>query len=284
MSVRTLIGFLSAHVCQRLIEAGVIASTLTITGATNATPIVVTTSTPHLLAPDAVVYVQNVTGNTAANDFWNVTPIDATSFSLQNSVGNGDYVSGGTAQTALIGGKILLGKRWLVQNQMYPRIVAIPLEGDFLPRDQYAMVNSDGTTPAQVTAPTDGLSDPQRAALIAPAVAVMHNGFEIRVWGGQNPSDPDYDFDATEILRDQVIRSADELFRGNYTASKGSWVDQQEKSATEMVRGHLFKFVLTLDAAITITPQEFTPANPGFTIDVYGDNTGSSELAAEITK
>lgn len=272
MSVRTQIDFLSQKVCSALITAGFIAATLTISSASNATPIVVTTTTPHLITRDGVVYISGVTGNTAANDFWKVTPIDGTSFSLQGSVGNGDYVSGGTVQIALIGGKILLGRQWVQQNQSRPRIIAIPVESDGLPKDNYAMADADA------------LSDPQRAALLSPAVSLAHNTFEIQVWGGQNPPDQEYDFEATEVLRDQVIRSADELYRGNFTWGKGKWVDQGEKATTEMKLGHLFVFYLTIDGAIGTAPDEFTPANPGFDIDVYGDNTGTPELAAEIIK
>jgi hypothetical protein len=269
--IRNIISWLSQHVCKDLITAGLVASTLTISNATNATPIVVTTTTPHLLTRDATVYISGVTGNTAANDFWTVTPIDASSFSLQNSVGNGDYVSGGTAQTALIGGRILLGRRWVQQNQAPPRIVAIPLDADGLPRDQYAMADANA------------LTQPQRDALLSPSVSTVHNGFEIQVWGAWSPPDKDYDFDATERLRDQVIRSCDALFRGNFFWGKGKWIDQQEKSSTEMPLGHLFSFYLTIDAAVGQTPLEFSGSD-GFTIDVYGENTGTPELAAEIIK
>ena len=282
MSVRTLVQYLSNHLCTELIQTGLIAATLTITGATNASPIVITTAMPHQLLPNAAVYITGVTGNTAANDFWSATPIDATHFALQGSAANGNYISGGTVQTALIGGKILLGRWWVQQNQVRPRIVAIPVEAPILPRDQYAMVNSVGTTPAQTTPPADGLSDPQRAALIAPAVAVTHNVFEIQCWGGQTPPDQDYDFDYTELLRDQVIRSADELFRGNYTVSGGKWVDQQEKATTEMKIGHVLMFYLTIDAPVTVVPQAFAPPGTGFVIDVFGNNTGTDELAIEI--
>lgn len=269
--IRNLVTWLSQHVCKDLITAGVITSTLTIAGATNATPIVVTTTTPHLLTRDATVYISGVTGNTAANDFWTITPIDASSFSLQGSVGNGDYVNGGTAQTALIGGRILLGRWWVQQNQTAPRIVMIPIDADGLPRDQYAMTDADA------------LSQPQRDALLSPSLSTVHNGFEVQVWGAVNPPDRDLAFDATELLRDQVIRSCDALFRGNFTWGKGKWVDQQEKATTEMPLGHLFTFQLTIDAAIGQTPLEFSGSD-GFDISVYGDNTGTPELAAEIIK
>lgn len=69
----------------------------TITGATNATPIVITTSVAHLFATGDTVVVSGVLGNTAANGTWTITKISATTFSLATSVGSGAYTSGGTA-------------------------------------------------------------------------------------------------------------------------------------------------------------------------------------------
>lgn len=68
---------------------------IAITGATNATPIVVTTA----VAPPtgAVISQQGVTGNTAANGHFRVTNLTATTFSLQdyttdaNVAGNGVF-------------------------------------------------------------------------------------------------------------------------------------------------------------------------------------------------
>lgn len=68
-----------------------------ITDATNASPIVVT-STNHGLQTGMMVQVANVSGNTAANGVWRVTFISASQFSLSNSTGNGAYSSGGTWQ------------------------------------------------------------------------------------------------------------------------------------------------------------------------------------------
>jgi hypothetical protein len=73
---------------------------LTITAASNATPIVVT-SAAHGLSTGDPVTVASVGGNTAANGDFVVTRIDANSFSLDGSVGNGAYTSGGTATRLL---------------------------------------------------------------------------------------------------------------------------------------------------------------------------------------
>lgn len=73
----------------------------TITGATNATPIVVTTAGNHLYNSGDPVVVTNVNGNTAANSPpnspWTITVLTPTTFSLNGSSGNGVYSSGGLA-------------------------------------------------------------------------------------------------------------------------------------------------------------------------------------------
>jgi hypothetical protein len=66
-----------------------------ITGATNATPIVIT-SANHNLQSGQRVTVANVGGNTAANGTFLVARIDANTYSLVGSVGSGAYTSGGT--------------------------------------------------------------------------------------------------------------------------------------------------------------------------------------------
>ena len=72
-----------------------------ITGATNASPVVITTSSTAGLTTGDLVYITNVGGNTAANNTstnpaWTITVVDGTHFSLNSSTGNGTYTSGGT--------------------------------------------------------------------------------------------------------------------------------------------------------------------------------------------
>ncbi len=67
-----------------------------ITGATNAGPIVITTSTTHGLATGAKVQISGVAGNTAANGTFTITVVDTTHFSLNGSTGNAAYTGGGT--------------------------------------------------------------------------------------------------------------------------------------------------------------------------------------------
>lgn len=67
-----------------------------VSGATNATPIVITTASAHGLIDGAVVTVGSVGGNTAANGTWEINVLSSTTFELKGSVGNSAYTSGGT--------------------------------------------------------------------------------------------------------------------------------------------------------------------------------------------
>lgn len=65
-----------------------------ITAVTNASPIQITANT-HGFTTGQEVRISGVLGNTAANGDWIVTVIDANNFTLNGSVGNGAYTSGG---------------------------------------------------------------------------------------------------------------------------------------------------------------------------------------------
>lgn len=78
---------------------------LSVTGATNATPIVVNTSVPHCFRPGDSVTVNGITGNTATNGsyFVQTSGYDANHFALYSdqaltlpAAGNGAYGTGGT--------------------------------------------------------------------------------------------------------------------------------------------------------------------------------------------
>lgn len=74
-----------------------------VSNATNATPIQITTSTTNTLVTGQTVAIFGVGGNTAANATFTVTVINNTNFTLDGSVGNGAFTSGGT---------VLLGANW----------------------------------------------------------------------------------------------------------------------------------------------------------------------------
>src|SRR4051812_33585984 len=72
-----------------------------VTGATNATPIVLT-ATAHGFSNGDIIVVGGVGGNTAANNIWIASAVATNTITLvsvldgtTNSVGNGAYTSGG---------------------------------------------------------------------------------------------------------------------------------------------------------------------------------------------
>lgn len=79
-----------------------------VSAATNASPIVVT-SNSHGLSNGDEVWIEGVSGNTAANGIWTVANKTTDTFELSGSTGNGAYTSGGTISkpglTADVGGK-----------------------------------------------------------------------------------------------------------------------------------------------------------------------------------
>lgn len=75
--------------------AAALAHTGAITGATNANPIVIT-STAHGLQTGARVTISGVGGNTNANTTVSITRVSADTFSLDAIAGNSGYTSGGT--------------------------------------------------------------------------------------------------------------------------------------------------------------------------------------------
>jgi hypothetical protein len=67
-----------------------------ITGATNASPIVITQAA-HGKATNDYVMVSGVGGNLAANGYWQITVVDGNNYQLNGSLGSAAYTSGGTA-------------------------------------------------------------------------------------------------------------------------------------------------------------------------------------------
>ncbi len=65
--------------------------------ATNASPIVITT-TGHGYVTNDQVRIDFAAGNTAANGIWTITKVNDDSFSLNSSTGNGAYTGGGIAR------------------------------------------------------------------------------------------------------------------------------------------------------------------------------------------
>jgi hypothetical protein len=72
------------------------ATAISITGASNTSPITVTTASPNALVSGAQVGISGVEGNSSANGIFIITVVSPTSFTLNGSTGKGDWTSGGT--------------------------------------------------------------------------------------------------------------------------------------------------------------------------------------------
>jgi hypothetical protein len=95
-------GFCQASIYRNSLAA---VSQMTVTGATNASPIVIATSTPHGYMSGDMVAVHGLVGNTGGNSGtsgtnynsggWLIKVVDTTHFALISSSGNGTWTSGG---------------------------------------------------------------------------------------------------------------------------------------------------------------------------------------------
>lgn len=97
------IAWTSATIKAALVDTGTASTAVkAITGATNATPIAIT-STAHGFTNGDIVYIDSVGGNLAANGIWQVGGAAANTYNLLNpvtggnSVGSAAYTSGGVA-------------------------------------------------------------------------------------------------------------------------------------------------------------------------------------------
>lgn len=73
-----------------------VGQTGSVTAASFAAPIQITTSAPHGLTTGTIVKITGVGGNTDANGTWTITVVDATDFTLQGSSGNAAYTGSGS--------------------------------------------------------------------------------------------------------------------------------------------------------------------------------------------
>jgi hypothetical protein len=95
--VQTLVKQLAQRVDPYTKQGGNL-DVVVITGATNASPIVIT-ATNHGFQTGDTVLVAGVLGNTAANGTFTITRVTVNTFSLDGSTGSGAYTSGGSATT-----------------------------------------------------------------------------------------------------------------------------------------------------------------------------------------
>lgn len=85
---------------QSLGQVAAAADALTVSGSTNATPIVITLGAGHGLKDDDRIALAGITGNTSANGEWSLQFTGTNTARLLGSAGNGTH--GGTVRVAVI--------------------------------------------------------------------------------------------------------------------------------------------------------------------------------------
>lgn len=116
-----------------------------ISGASNASPIVITIASHGYVTNDQVT-ITGVLGNTAANGSWFITVINANTFSLNGATGNGAYTSGGSCELrrvgsrcalmAIWGGRVVLSGMQSDPNNIFMSAVGDPFNWDYSPEFQ----------------------------------------------------------------------------------------------------------------------------------------------------
>lgn len=148
------------------------AACLTITGATNTTPIVVTLGgASGLKTPDRLA-IAGITGNTNANGEWPLNMLSATTAQLVGSVGNGTF--GGTPRVAVICDVTPnMAKHSNALNIAGALVGTLDIEAYDSYADFAAGTNASGTATAPVVSPAVGTNSAGSGA--APAKTTIVN-------------------------------------------------------------------------------------------------------------
>lgn len=266
-----LVAAISLDVARGLVAAGYGLAPLAIIDATNTTPIVIATASAHGYVKPAHVVISGVLGNAAANNLDGIvqsftvgqnlaviaTPIDDTHLSLSAPdqatgivaalAGSGAYTSGGTMTPALVDGRILLGREHIAEQSSPPRIVFIPVRSKF---------GAKSVSGHRQVAP----SAERQRQLQQRSIATEKVVFEIHAWGQATPPDPDLDFDATQVLYQQVIQSVHLLTAGAYELVDGAWSDQVATATQLLKAGHEHVFGIAIATPVMDAAQPFVPA------------------------
>lgn len=284
--IGALVALLSLEVTSRLIAGGLVGVTLAVTGATNASPVVLTTSAPHGFNRPAHGLVSGVGGNLGANGLWVLTPTDSTHLKLTAftmaggvtlSAGTAPYTSGGIVQIAFPDGSILLGRRnvALQMAMVTPRIVFVPIGSPTWELDPYGGVIPPATAPRRLSAETDE----QKYMKLSRQLVTERQRFEVHVTGCATPPDPDFgDFDVTQALYQTLYGAMFDLITSpRARVLEGKWTSQDPDETHLDVRGQKWVGIVEISQPVTDNPLAFVPASTDGTIIVNFDGGASSD-------
>lgn len=141
---------------------------------------------------------------------------------------------------ALVDGKILIGRQFQFEQSAPPRIIFTPVSSEFPMKDVYnvSRLNQGGYTVEQLRQMTN-------RSILSDKIT-----FEVRCWGVSSDQDPDDDYDYTQALYHQVIRSILELARGSAEFTAGKWTDATFNSGQLVRDGREFVFNATFGTPI----------------------------------
>jgi hypothetical protein len=268
--IGALISLLSLDMTRKLVAVGMVASTMSVVGATNTTPVVLTTSSPHGILRPSHAVVAGIGGNAGANGLWVCTPVGPVTLSLSTfteqgatypSVGTGTYTNGGTVKIAFPDGSILLGRRNIALQTAVatPRIVFVPLGSPAWGLDPYG-----GWIPPIPTLPrvrADETAE-QQTMKQQRQLATERHRFEVHVTGCASPPDPDFgDFDATQLIYQSLYGSMFDLITPDRArVLSGEWASQTPQSTSLDSRGQKWVGVVEIWQPVVDNVLSFVPS------------------------
>jgi hypothetical protein len=127
------------------------ATNLIVTGATNATPVQITTSASHGLSTGDIVTVKGVRGNGGANVTSTIVVTGANTFTLDHSAGTASYISGGVVEGGFLGQIDRVIQANTVPNGVYATTVSATEVAEPLTIDVWVPSNYAATVAATIT-------------------------------------------------------------------------------------------------------------------------------------
>ncbi len=243
---------------------------LAIVGATNATPVVVTTAYPHGASLRGIggmsCVVSGVLGNTAANNIATdpkdrtvglnqgvlAVPTGPTTLALYGQdatgrlvpiAGSGTYTGGGILVPALTDGSILIGLENVREHSAPPRLVLVP--------------RSIASAPRRGSMPNFSVprNTERQSQIRERSIGTDIHSIDVHAWGQASPPDAAKDFDATLLLRNAVRDALHLLACGTSDTSVGTWDDAKERETQHVKAGHLLTFGIALQVPVLDNPQ-----------------------------
>jgi len=148
----------------------------------------------------------------------------------------------------LTDGAILLGAQHVKERSSPPRIVAVP--------------SSAGWGPA-VRLPSAGDTTERRTMIAERSLMTEIVHLDFYCWGASVPETRDGDYDATQILYQQVIRSLFNVLGAasdrTWLPTKGAWTDSSLKAAQLITAGRAFTFGVEIRTPV---PDQLLPYAP----------------------